>query len=121
VYSSNKCSLFEISRRIEMRRIVAAVSIVLMGLSTPVLAQSAPNQSAAGVGYSSSTVNYSNGLAALNQAPQNDDDNKGGGFLFGGAGGMGGAGALLLGGLAIGGIAYAISQSNNSSGKPTSP
>lgn len=106
-----------------MRRIVAAVSIALMGLSTPVLAQSsAPGTPASPVG--ASAVNYDNGLQALGQASKNDDDdNKAGGFLFGGsgAGGLGGAGALLLGGLAIGGIAYAISQSNNTSGKPTSP
>lgn len=101
-----------------MRRIVAAVSIALMGISTPVLAQSsAPGTPTTPTG--AAVVNYDNGMQALGQAPRNDDDNQGGGGLFGGSGGMGTVGVVLLGGAAIGGIAYAISQSSNNS--PTSP
>lgn len=99
-----------------MRGIVAAVSIVLMGISTPVLAQNSAPASPAGA----SAVNYDNGMQALGQAPSNDDNNQGIGGLFGGSGGgMGTVGAVLLGGAAIGGIAFAISQSSSSS--PTSP
>ena len=100
-----------------MRRIVAAISIVLMGISTPVLAQSSVSGAPAAP-YGSTAVNYDNGMQALGQARNDDDhDNKGGLLLFGSPAGT--VATVLLGAAAIGGIAYAISQSNKNN--PVSP